>query len=210
MNKLRIHGLQVLIHIGALLPLAILVWDFTQGQLTVNPIQEIQLRTGKYALVLLALSLACTPVSIVFGFKQALRLRRPLGLYAFMYACLHFLNFVGLDYGFDFSLIRADISDKRFALAGFAAFLSLLPLAITSTRAWIKKLGKNWERLHWFIYLAALLAVTHFIWQVKADLREPLAYGAIIALLLIIRIPAIRKAVSKFGTRLRGNEETSP
>ena len=127
-----------------------------------------------------------------------------------MYASMHFLNFVGLDYGFDFYLIREDISEKRFALAGLAAFLSLLPLAVTSTRAWIKKLGKNWERLHWLIYLAALLAVTHFIWQVKADLREPLAYGTIIALLLIIRIPAVRKAVSKLGTRLRGNEETSP
>ncbi len=210
MNKLRIHGLQVLIHIGALLPLAILAWDFTQSQLTVNPIQEIQLRTGKYALILLTLSLACTPASTVFGFKQALQLRRPLGLYAFTYASLHFLNFVGLDYGFDFNLIREDIGEKRFALAGLAAFLILLPLAITSTRAWMKKLGKNWERLHWLMYLAALLAVTHFIWQVKADLREPLAYGTIVALLLIIRIPAIRKAVSKLGTRLRGNEETSP
>ena len=143
MPKLEVSGLRITTHIAALLPLAVLVWDFTQGGLTVNPIQEIQLRTGRYALILLVLSLACTPINIVFGIKSVLGLRRPLGLYAFMYASLHFLNFVGLDYWFDFALIRADISDKRFALAGLAAFLSLLLLAVASTRGWRQRLGKN-------------------------------------------------------------------
>ncbi len=203
MHKLRTHWLQLLTHIAALSPLAVLVWDFAQGQLTVNPIQEIQLRTGKYALVLLVLSLACTPVSTLVRFKQALLLRRPLGLYAFMYASLHFLNFVGLDYGFNFGLIREDIFEKRFALAGFAAFLCLLPLAITSTKGWRNRLGKNWQRLHWLVYLAAPLAVAHFAWQVKADLRAPLLYGAVVVLLLIIRIPGIREAVGRFYRRLK-------
>jgi len=201
---------QLLTHIAALLPLAVLAWDFAQNQLTVNPIEEIQLRTGKYALVLLVLSLACTPINRIFGLKLVLPLRRLLGLYAFMYASLHFLNFVGLDYGFDFALIREDISEKRFALAGFAAFLSLLPLAITSSKGSMKRLGKNWERLHWLVYLAALLAVTHFIWQVKADIREPLLYGAVVVLLLIVRLPPVRKAVRELGSQLKGKREISP
>ncbi len=195
MPKLRVSVLQVLVHIAALLPLILLAWDFTQGGLTANPIREVQLRTGKYALVLLVLALSVTPVNIVFGIKSALPLRRTLGLYSLMYASLHFLNFIGLDYGFDFGLIRDDISGKRFVLAGFLAFLCLLPLAVTSTRGWIKRLGRNWERLHRLIYLAAVLAVTHFLWQVKADVREPLIYGAIVALLLIVRIPTIRKTL---------------
>lgn len=205
MHNLRRHWLRILIHVAALLPLAVLIWDFTQGQLTVNPIQEIQLRTGKYTLILLVLSLACTPISRAFRIKQLLGLRRPLGLYTFMYASLHFLNFVGLDYGFDFHLIREDIFEKRFALAGFAAFLSLLPLAVTSTKGWMTRLGKNWERLHWFIYLAALLAVTHFIWQVKVDIREPLLYGVLVVVLLIVRIPSVRKVAGKFRGRQKGN-----
>lgn len=203
MHKLKTSWLQIIIHIGALLPLVILIWDFTQGRLTVNPIQEIQLRTGKYALVLLVLTLLVTPANIMFGIKQALRLRRQLGLYAFMYASLHFLNFIGLDYRFDFTLIQEDIAGKRFVLAGLAAFLSLLLLAVTSTKGWMRRLGKNWERLHWLIYLAAALAVTHFVWQVKADLREPLIYGLVVFILLAVRLPAIRKMVNERRRRLK-------
>lgn len=203
MHKLKTSWLQIIIHIGALLPLVILIWDFTQGRLTVNPIQEIQLRTGKYTLVLLVLTLLVTPANIMFGIKQALRLRRQLGLYAFMYASLHFLNFVGLDYRFDFTLILEDVAGKRFVLAGLAAFLSLLLLAVTSTKGWMRRLGKNWERLHWLIYLAAALAVTHFVWQVKADLREPLIYGLVVFILLAVRLPAIRKMVNERRRRLK-------
>lgn len=198
MHKFKRHWLQILVHITALLPLAILVWDFTQGGLTANPIQEIQLRTGRYALVLLVLTLACTPISTMFDLKQVLELRRPLGLYAFLYASLHFLNFVGLDFGFNFDLIKEGILEKRFALVGLAAFLCLLPLAVTSTRGWMRRLGRNWHRLHWLIYPAALLAVLHFTLQVKADYRSPLLYGAVVVLLLVIRLPVLRKAVSKF------------
>lgn len=201
MRKFETSGLRVLTHIAALLPLAVLVWDFTQGQLTVNPIQEIQLRTGKSTLVLLLLSLACTPINRIFGIKAVLPLRRLLGLYAFMYASLHFLNFVGLDYGFDFGLIQEDIAEKRFALVGFAAFISLLLLAVTSTKGWMRRLGKNWEHLHWLIYVAAVLAVTHFTLQVKVDFREPLLYGVVVVLLLIVRLPGIREVVSKLRHR---------
>lgn len=197
MHKYIVPGLRVITHIGALLPLVLLVWDFAHGGLTVNPIEEITLRTGKATLILLLLSLAATPINIVFGIKPVLRLRRLLGLYAFMYACLHFLTFVGLDYGFNLNLIREDIFQKRFALVGLAAFLSLLLLAVTSNVRWMNRLGKNWERLHWLIYLAAVLAVTHFTMQTRADLREPLLYVAVVVLLLIVRLPGIRKAISR-------------
>lgn len=192
----RRSWLRILVHLAALSPLALLAWDFTQGQLTANPIREIQLRTGKTTLVLLVLSLACRPAGAILGFKQVLTLRRPLGLYAFAYACLHLLNFVWVDYGFDFELIRQDALEKRFALAGLLAFLCLLPLALTSTKGWRRRLGKRWARVHTLVYLAASLAVIHFIWQTKADFRQPLAYGAVVAVLLAARLPHVRKTVS--------------
>jgi sulfoxide reductase heme-binding subunit YedZ len=165
--------------------------------LTANPIREITLRTGRVALVLLLLSLACTPVYILFRFKPALKLRRPLGLYAFLYAGLHLLTFVGLDYRFDFSLIVPEILEKRFVQVGMLAFLLLLPLAITSTRGWIKRLGKNWKRLHRLVYLAAVAVVIHFVWVAKGDIRRPLRYGAVLALLLLIRVPPIRRILRR-------------
>jgi sulfoxide reductase heme-binding subunit YedZ len=189
---------QILTHVGALLPLAWLLWETWQGQLIVDPVKEITSRTGKTALILLILSLACTPVNTIFGFKwvkHALRLRRPLGLYAFLYAGLHFLTFLGLDYGFDLDLIRQDILDQRYVLVGFATGLLLLPLAITSTKGWQKRLGKNWKRLHRLVYLASIVDIVHFVWLTK-DIREPLRYGGVVALLLIVRIPAIKRAIS--------------
>jgi len=202
MRKLKGHWLQILTHVAALLPLALLLWDYWQGRFIIDPVQEITTRTGKTALILLILSLACTPINTIFGFKQVMRVRRALGLYAFMYAGLHFLTFIGLDYGFDFDLIAQDILDQRYVLVGFAAGLLLLPLAITSTQGWQKRLGKNWKRLHQLVYLASILAIVHFTWLVK-DIREPLRYGAVVALLLIARMPSIRKAVSNARYRLK-------
>jgi len=199
---------QILAHVGALLPLAWLLWETWQGQFIVDPVKEITTRTGKTALILLILSLACTPMNTIFGFKQALRVRRPLGLYAFMYAGLHFLTFVGLDYGFDLALIRQDIVNQRYVLVGFAAGLLLLSLAITSTRGWQKRLGRNWKRLHRLVYLAGILAIIHFMWLVK-DIREPLRYGAVVALLLIVRIPGIRKALSNARYQLKTRIKTT-
>ena len=184
---------QILTHVAALLPLALLAWDYWQGRLIIDPVGVITTRTGKTALILLILSLACTPINIILGFKQVMRLRRALGLYAFVYAGLHFLTFVGLDYGFDLDLIGLGILDQRYVLVGFAAGLLLLPLAITSTQGWQKRLGKNWRRLHRLVYLAGVLAIVHFVWLAK-DNREPLRYGAVVALLLIVRIPGIRRA----------------
>jgi sulfoxide reductase heme-binding subunit YedZ len=185
--------------------LALLAWDYWGGQLSVNPIQDITLRTGKAALVLLVLSLACTPINSVFGYRPVLRVRRALGLYAFMYVGLHLLIFVGLDYGFDLFLIREAIFEKRYALVGFAAFLILLPLALTSTKGWMRRLGRLWKRLHRFVYVAALLAVVHFVWLVKSDIREPLLYGAVVVVLLLLRLSPIRRSVSHFRGWLKRN-----
>lgn len=197
MPRVKASLVQILLHIGVLLPLLILAWDYTQGQLTANPIQEIQRRTGRYALLLLTLSLACTPIHTLTGLRLALQFRRPLGLYAFMYACLHLLNFVGLDYGFNLAFLREDISGKRYIAAGFAAFLILLALAMTSTRGWMGRLRRNWERLHQLVYAAGLLAVIHYLWQAKVGIRAPFVYGIIILVLLVLRIPAINQRVAQ-------------
>jgi sulfoxide reductase heme-binding subunit YedZ len=202
-QKLKAHWLQILTHVGALLPLAILAWDYAQNQLTANPIREITIRTGRSAIVLLLLSLACTPIYSLSGFQPVRRLRRPLGLYAFLYAGLHGLTFVGLDYGFDLALIGQELLQKRFVQVGVLAFLILVPLAITSTRGWVTRLGKNWKRLHRLVYLAALLAGVHFLWAVKANVRVPLLYGAALAVLLIVRIPAVQNAVRGWRGGLR-------
>ena len=196
------------VHLGAFTPLAVMIWDYWHNQLTFNPIQEITFRTGRYALILLILSLACTPINTLFGFRWVLPLRKWLGLYAFMYASLHFLIFIGLDYGFDLGLIQEAIFEKRYALVGFTAFLILLPLAVTSTKGWMKRLGKNWKRLHRWVYLASLLVIVHFVWLVKADIRRPLLYGAVLVLLLTVRLLWVRGMVKKVRSRfgLRGRQ----
>ena len=187
--------LRIAVHIGALIPLALLLWDGAHNHLTANPIQEITFRTGKTAIILLILSLLCTPLNILFGWKVVLPLRRPLGLYAFFYVCLHLLIFSVLDYGLDWGLIQQTIAEKRYVLVGFAAFLLLLPLALTSTKGWMRRLGKRWKQLHRLVYLAAFLAVVHFVWLVKSDIREPLLYGAALAVLLLLRLAPLRRAI---------------
>ena len=146
---------------------------------------------------LLILSLACTPINTIFGFRQVLKVRRPLGLYAFMYASIHFLIFIGLDYEFDLVLLQEAIFDKRYALVGFAAGLILLVLALTSTRGWMKRLGKTWARIHRFVYLAGILVIIHYLWLVKSDIRVPLLYGGVVLVLLVARIPFVRKHLSR-------------
>jgi len=193
MSDRQITIIRIIIHIAALLPLVVLIWDFTQGNLTANPIREVQLRTGASAINLLMLSLACTPINILTGFRPVLLLRRPLGIYTFFYALLHFINFIGIDYSFNFALIREDLFEKRYAIAGFASFILLLPLAITSINRLKQRLGKNWQSLHWLVYLAATLAVVHYIWQTKADIHLPLIYGGVLGILLAIRLPVVRK-----------------
>jgi sulfoxide reductase heme-binding subunit YedZ len=199
----RFTKFQIFVHLAALVPLAWLIFDYLTDNLTFNPIQAATFRTGRYAIVLLVLSLACTPINTIFGFRQAIKVRRALGLYAFMYASIHFMIFLGVDYGFDIGLIFEEIVNKRYIIAGFTAGLILLPLAITSTKGWMRRLGIRWKQLHKLVYLAGLLAVTHYIWVVKSDYRVPLTVGVIIVLLLLTRIPGIRKYLANLNISRR-------
>ncbi len=188
---------QLFIHAASWIPLILLLINFLGGTLTANPIQEIEQRTGQYAVIWLLLSLACTPVHTVFRFHPALKVRRALGLYAFLYAALHFLTFVFLDYGFDLGLIWRSISNKPFIIVGALALLILLALALTSTQKAMRQMKTRWKTLHRMAYVAGGLAVLHYIWAVKTDLRLPLIYAAILFTLLILRLPIIRRRFLK-------------
>lgn len=194
---------QLLVHLAALIPLAWLIFDAARGNLGANPIQAVEQRTGKYALILLAASLACTPLNTVTGWRSVLRWRRPLGLYAFVYAALHFLAFLGLDYGFDVGLIWLDVAGKRFILVGAAALAILVALAFTSTGAAMKRMGRRWKQLHRWVYAAGGLVIIHYAWAVKADIRGPLAWGALIAALLALRLPPVRRWFARQRVRRR-------
>lgn len=208
-RKRKINPLQIAAHVGALIPLALLVWDFWSGNLGPDIIRAATLRTGKAALVLLVLSLACTPVNIIFNFKPALKLRRPLGLYSFMYAGIHFAIFIGVDYFFNFKLIKDALFEKRYALVGLATGLILLTLAITSTDGWKRRLKKNWKRLHTLVYAAGVLAVVHFIWLVKQGVLEPWIWAGVVVVLLLIRVKPVKfflsrgsKQISRLGKKI--------
>jgi len=195
--KLGETWLRIGMHAGALLPLGMLLFDMLVGNLGPEPIREAILRTGKTALVLLVLTLACTPLNTLFSFKQALKLRRTLGLYAFGYAMIHFLIFTGVDYAFDWGLLKVELLKRRYALVGLAAGTTMLPLALTSFKYWQKRLGKNWKRLHRLIYLVGVLVAIHYIWLVKPGVIEPWYWAGGIALLLVLRLPIVRKLASR-------------
>jgi sulfoxide reductase heme-binding subunit YedZ len=210
MLSFRKRWLLLLAHFAALTPLAVLIWDGLHDQLTFNPIQEVTHRTGKTALIMLLLSLSATPLNTVFGWKRILPLRRTFGLYAFFYASLHLLIFAVVDYGLNWALIQQEIGEKRYVLVGFTAFLLLIPLAVTSTRGWQRRLGQRWKPLHRLVYVAAPLVIFHYLWLVKADYRKPALYGLVLTLMLSLRLPIIRRTLRKLRAprvRLeRGNE----
>jgi methionine sulfoxide reductase heme-binding subunit len=210
MKRNRNQILQILVHAAAWVPLIVLIYDFQTNNLTVNPIQAASQRTGNIALILLILSLSCTPLHLLFRFSPALKWRRPLGLYAYMYAAIHLLIFTGLDYGFDWALITQTVAEKRFILVGTLAFLILTILAITSYRWWMARLGKNWKRLHQAVYLVNLLVVLHFAWAVKGDVTRlqgdvvrPILAGSVIAVLLILRLPPVRRFIRSLRNQNR-------
>lgn len=193
---------QIVTHLFAVAPLAVLLIDAVGGRLGANPIQEATLRTGKTALVFLVLSLVCTPLNAFLGIRQAIKLRRPLGVYGALYAAVHVFIFIVLDYVLDIELILLTVAEKPFVVAGLAAFLLLVPLAITSTDYAKKKLKKNWIMLHKLVYLAVPLAVVHYWWLVKADIRVPLQFGVVVALLLLVRLPPVRAFMVRVRYRL--------
>ncbi|QNH16791.1 protein-methionine-sulfoxide reductase heme-binding subunit MsrQ [Xanthomonas sp. SS] len=181
---------KTLVHALALVPLAYLGWQFWQvwqsgsDALGADPVAEIEHRTGLWALRLLLLTLAITPLRQLSGQSVLLRFRRMLGLYAFFYACVHLSVYLGLDLRGYWTQIFEDIVKRPYITVGFIAWLLLIPLAITSTQGWMRRLKRNWGKLHKAIYAIGVLAVLHFWWLVKSDIREPLLYAAILALLL--------------------------
>jgi len=208
MKKLRYTPLQILIHLYAWSGLAHLLCDFAFGNLSVNPIQDLEQRTGRHAITLLVLSLLCTPLNTLFGWKEPLKRRRALGLYAFMYATVHVLIFLDLDYGLAWSLIIQSILEKPYIIFGLITFLMLIPLAVTSFNTWKIRLKKNWKRLHQTIYLIAPLAVLHFalskkgdIFRLQGEIVRPLIYGLVVLILLILRIPSVRKFFASVRTQ---------
>jgi sulfoxide reductase heme-binding subunit YedZ len=170
------------------LPLVALCVDALAGDLGANPIETVTHVTGRWALRLLLLTLAVTPARRLTGWSALAPLRRTLGLLTFFYATLHMLTWVALDQFFDWQAMLEDIAERRYVLAGATAFLCLVPLALTSTRASMRRLGRRWIALHRLVYLAAVAAIVHYLWLVKADLAPPLAYAALLALLLGLRL----------------------
>jgi sulfoxide reductase heme-binding subunit YedZ len=209
MKKFPYTPLQIVIHLYAWSALAHLLLDLFTGSLSPNPIQDLEQRTGRHAITLLVLSLLCTPLNTLFRWSEPLKRRRTLGLYAFMYVTIHVIIFMDLDYGFAWSLFVKTVLQKPYIIFGLATFLLLMPLALTSFDIWKVRLGKNWKRLHGLIYYIAPLAVLHFamskkgnIFLLQGDIVRPFIYGLVLAVLLILRIPAVRKAVASFSTRI--------
>ena len=205
----RYTPLQIAVHLYAWSAIVFILFDFLTGHISPNPIQELEQRTGRHAITLLVLSLACTPLNTLFRWPELIKRRRALGLYAFMYAAIHVVIFVDLDYGLAWSLIAQTILEKPYIIVGVLSFLMLIPLAITSFNIWKVRLRKNWKRLHQLVYLIAPLVVLHYGWSKKGDffaLRgevvRPVIYGLIVIILLTFRIPPVRRFAASIRDRI--------
>ncbi|MGH7844040.1 MAG: sulfite oxidase heme-binding subunit YedZ [Candidatus Binatia bacterium] len=181
-------SLKSMVFLLCLLPLVLLGWDGYTDNLGANPIETITRATGKWTLNLLLVTLAITPLRKISGWQSLIKFRRMLGLFAFFYACLHFTTYVWLDQFFEIPSMVKDIVKRPFITVGFASFALLIPLAVTSTSGMIRRLGKRWKQLHRLVYASATGGVLHFLWLVKADIRRPVLYGGILALLLACRL----------------------
>lgn len=204
----RYTPLQIAIHVYAWSAIVWIIVELLTGTFSINPIQELEQRTGRHAITLLVLSLLCTPLNTLFGWKEVLKRRRTLGLYSLLYATIHVLIFVHLDYGLAWSLIARTVFDKPYIIVGAITFFMLIPLGVTSFDIWKIRLGKNWKRLHQTVYLIAPLAILHYAWSKKGDIFalsgdivRPLIYGIVLAIFLLMRIPAVRKFLASLPTR---------
>ena len=167
---------------------SLLAFLHLQPDLGANPVEKITHATGDWILIFLCITLTITPARRILGQPWLIKFRRMYGLFAFFYACLHFLTYIWLDQFFSWSSIVKDVAKRPFVTAGFTAFVLLIPLALTSTAGWIRRLGgKRWQQLHRLIYISAIAGVVHYYWLVKSDVRLPLMYGATVALLLGFR-----------------------
>ena len=180
---------KVAIFIFCLMPFGDLVWRIIKSDLGANPVEYLQHATGDWTIRFLVFTLSITPFRKLLRLPDLIRFRRMLGLLAFFYVSLHFLTYLGPDQSFDLSAMWKDVAKRPFITVGFAAFVLLIPLAITSTTGWIRRLGgKRWQLLHRSIYVAAVCGVIHYYWLVKSDVRKPVFYGALVGILLLWRL----------------------
>ena len=201
---MKLKLLKVVVFFAALLPVAHLAWKGFHEELGANPIEVITHSTGDWTLIFLLLTLSITPLRRITGWQPWIRFRRMLGLFAFFYGLLHLTTWVWLDKFFDVHEMIADVAKRRFITMGMTALLLMTPLALTSTKGWIRRLGKRWTKLHRLIYASAIAGVIHYWWLVKADVRKPEMYAAILAVLLAIRIViAVRKRSQNSQTLAR-------
>jgi sulfoxide reductase heme-binding subunit YedZ len=189
--------------VAGLIPLILLVVGVFTGSLGADPIEYVTLRTGFATLLMLMCTLAVSPVRKLTGWNWLAPVRRTLGLCAFLYVCLHFATYL-VDQGFALPYIVEDVAERPYVTAGFTAFLLLIPLALTSTRGWIRRLGKRWQKLHRLVYLAAGLGVLHFIWLVKSDLLQPLIFAGVFAVLMAFRVPGLLGGSRKRAAKAPG------
>jgi glycine betaine catabolism B len=189
MKESDIRFIKLLILVNGAVPLVLLGWDAKHNQLGANPQNFAILTTGMVTLVFLVLTMAVTPVRKITGWNWLIQFRRMLGLYAFFYACVHFQLFFSLDRGFSISSTLSEMIKRKYLIVGSTALLVMVPLAVTSTNAMIKRLGgKRWRTLHRLAYVAAIAGVLHYYMQVKADVRQPLAFAAVLVILLGYRL----------------------
>jgi sulfoxide reductase heme-binding subunit YedZ len=180
---------KVAVFLICLIPFADLLWRFIRNDLGINPVETLQHGTGDWTIRFIVFTLCITPFRKLFKLPDLIRFRRMLGLFAFFYVSLHFLTYLGPDQSFDVSGMWKDVAKRPFITVGFAAFLSLIPLAITSTAGWIRRIGgKRWQQLHRLIYFTAVCGVVHYYWLVKSDVRRPVFYGALVGILLLWRL----------------------
>jgi len=190
-------AIKITLFFASLIPLCRLIWLGIFNQLGTNPIEVVTHSTGEWTLIFLMLTLSITPLRQLSGLAWLIKLRRMVGLYAFFYASLHFITYIWLDQFFDVAAIIKDVIKRPFITVGFAAFILLIPLAVTSTNTMLKKLGgKRWQKLHRLVYLIAILGVLHFWWLVKKDITEPLIYAVILFVLLGYRLVKWRQKAS--------------
>ena len=209
----KIMMLRYLVHAGGFLPMLWVIWEIVIHQSKFEPIQWVTLTTGRLALIFLLLTLACTPIFILTGFSEVNRRRKALGLYSFMYAAAHFAIFIAWDYGFAWSLIWQELTQKRYLIAGVGAGVILLLLAATSFKWWMKKLGKNWKRLHRLVYLAGVFVILHYAWIAKGDLLTlqgdimlPFFAGVLVIIMLALRVKWLRKRIVTYRQNLAVGE----
>jgi sulfoxide reductase heme-binding subunit YedZ len=208
-KKTHFPWLRILVHLLAWLPLVYLIYAFYANKLTINPVQDLEQVLGRIAIYWMVATLAVTPLYTLTGLRDLPGRRRAVGLYAFLYTCLHLLIFFGLDYGFNFTQIWNLVTGKVYLLIGVLALLLLIPLAITSFDYFIRKMGRGWKRLHWLIYPAVVVSILHYALAQKGDLftlrgniLRPFLWLLLTAILLVLRLPSVRKWVGSMRRKI--------